>query len=218
MRMISANSTILEDPAMRRILKVVLTTALYLSFFGPMNIARAQSVILPIENIPQETEVWCWAAVAQQIIYSARKIEYFPPPGPSNRPAQCELVARAKNLHPNTCCNQILRFNGINPYCHTTGSLQQIQRLIDYFGGIWSTLAPPTTPQNLYYTLQAGRPIILMIQNSPYSSHVVVLRGISFVNGVWMLHVNDPLQWTNFSQPVPYNQLLYYWASAIVIG
>ena len=192
---------------MRRILQISLVTTLCLSFFGPMKTAHAQTVMLPIENIPQETQVWCWAAVAQQIVYSLR--------GPSGTPAQCSMVALANNAHPNVCCDQFGSYNG-NPACMTTGSLQQIQWLIGHFGGQYSTLAPPANPQVLFNTLQGGRAIILQIQSSPYSGHVVVLRGMSIINGVPVLHINDPLAY--FTQPVPFQRLLGFWASAIVVG
>ena len=39
-------------------------------------------VDIPIQNIHQETPVWCWAAVAQQIILGIR--------GPANTPPQWE--------------------------------------------------------------------------------------------------------------------------------
>ena len=70
-------------------------------------------VDVPISNIPQDTPVWCWAAVAQQIIMAIR--------GPQNTPPQCALVATANGAHPGVCCN------GYNPACVRTGSIPQIQ-------------------------------------------------------------------------------------------
>ena len=203
---------------MRRILVLALTNALCLSFFGSMNVARAQSVMLPIENIPQETQVWCWVAVSQQIVFSLQDKSYSPY-GPSNMPAQCQMVERATGYGPYTCCNDLGRYNG-NPYCHITGYLPWIQQLIVDYGGVWSKLAPPTSAQALFATLNAGRAIILEVRNSPYTnmSHVVVLRGMSYVDGGWVLHINDPMQWTEFSQPMPYQRLIQFWANAIVIG
>ena len=177
-----------------------------LLFSYRMNDAHAQTVMLPIDNIPQETQVWCWAAVAQQIVYSLR--------GPVGTPPQCHMVAVANGATPAVCCNQFGRFNG-NPACLRTGSLQQIQWLIAYFGGQYSVLAPPAHPNVLFETLQQGRAIILQIQSSPYVSHVVVLRGMSIIGGVPVLHINDPLAY--FTQPVPFSNLMGFWASAIVV-
>ena len=168
--------------------------------------AIAQNVILPIENIPQETDVWCWAAVAQQIVLSLN--------GPQRTPPQCGMVAIANNAHPRVCCDQHGRFNG-NPVCRRTGSLQQIQGLIHYFGGRFSSLAPPAHPRVLLDALNKGYAIILQVKSSPWSGHVVVLRGMSVIDGQPVLHINDPLAY--FTQPISFQQLLPYWAGAIVV-
>jgi len=163
-------------------------------------------VNIPIQNIPQETEVWCWAAVAQQIIYSLN--------GPSGTPPQCALVAMANGAPPQACCN------GYNSQCVRTGSISQIQGLIRQFGGRCSSYAAPADPMTLYRTLSSGRPVILQIQTGMNSAHVVVLRGMHFVQGRYgveaMLHINDPL--SHFTQPVPFGQLAPIWMSAIVVN
>lgn len=163
-------------------------------------------VDIPIINIPQETPVWCWVAVAQQIIMATR--------GPNNTPPQCLLVAVANGKQPGFCCG------GYNPACVTTGSIPQIQNLITYFGGRYSTYAPPTDPMTLYRTLGAGRAVIVQLRTGHYSAHVVVIRGMSFVpspGGVQpILHVNDPMDF--FTQPVPFAQIAPIWMSAIVVN
>lgn len=169
--------------------------------------AKAQlppPVDLNIPNIPQQTPVWCWAAVAQQIISASNG---------GTAPPQCALVAVANGAHPGVCCEQG------HPACLTTGSLQQIQTLILHFGGHFSAIAPPAHPMALYQTLASGRAIIMAVQSSPFSGHVVVLRGMTWVQtptGVEaVLHINDPLSY--FTQPVPFSQLLPYWQAAIVV-
>ncbi|UDF37606.1 UNVERIFIED_ORG: hypothetical protein LHJ69_11245 [Shinella sp. XGS7] len=163
-------------------------------------------VDIPIQNIPQETPVWCWVAVAQQIVLATR--------GPQNTPPQCALVAMANNAHPSVCCN------GPNPACVTTGSIPQIQGLIAYFGGRYSTYAPPANPMALYSTLASGRAIILQLRTGQTSAHVVVVRGMSFIStpmGVQpVLHINDPM--AMFTQPVPFAQIAPIWMSAIVVN
>ena len=162
---------------------------------------------LPINNILQETEVWCWAAVAQQIIAHAQGIQ--------NTPAQCALVAIANSAFPRLCC-QI----PTPSQCVVPGSLQQIQFLIGYFGGRYSSLAPPTDPVTLYRVLQSGRPVIMSVQ-SPYTSigHVVVIRGMTWVpvsgRYVPVLHVNDPLSY--FTKPIPFADLARFWRQAIIV-
>lgn len=165
-------------------------------------------VNLSIQNIMQQTQVWCWAAVAQQIILSRQ--------GPANTPPQCALVAMANGTHPSICCS-----GAGNPNCVKTGSLQQIQFLIGKFGGSYSSIQPPANPMVLYNTLASGRPIILQVKTGQSSAHVVVLTGMSFVpNGYGgiepVLHINDPLAFYN--QPIPFSNIIQVWMSAIVVG
>tara|TARA_R100000306_G_C4365115_1_gene137260 strand:- start:97 stop:660 length:564 start_codon:yes stop_codon:yes gene_type:complete len=171
----------------------------------PTQAQTPRPVDLPIQNLPQETQVWCWAAVAQQVIYSIN--------GPRNTPPQCALVAIANGAHPAACCN------GYNPACVRTGSIPQIQQLIAHFGGRYSNYAPPTDPMTLYRTLSNGNPIILQVRTGIISSHVVVLRGMSFMRTRYgvepMLHINDPL--AHFTQPVPYSTIAPIWMDAIVV-
>lgn len=184
---------------------ILLSTVLIL------NITQIQAqplppVDIPILNIPQETHVWCWVAVAQQIIMASR--------GPQNTPRQCALVATANGVDPSFCCQ------GFNPSCVRTGDIGQIQNLIAYFGGRTSVYAPPTDPMTLYRTLAAGRAVIVQLQTGQSSAHVVVIRGMSFMNtpfGVQaVVHVNDPMSF--FTQPIPLAQIYPIWMSSIVVN
>ena len=175
-----------------------------------VGIAQAQippPVDIPIRNIPQQTPLWCWAAVAQQIIEASRGSEQTPP--------QCALVAMANNALPQVCC---AGFG--NPQCIRPGSLHQIQALIAHFGGRYSRVVPPANPMVLYRTLASRQPIILQIRTGIISAHVVVLRGMTFVRTplgiIPMLHINDPL--AHFTQPVPFHQLMGIWMRAIVVS
>jgi hypothetical protein len=162
-------------------------------------------VDIPIQNLLQGTQVWCWAAVAQQLIAAAI--------GPEQTPQQCALVAMAYGAPPETCCS------GYNPACITVGSLQQIQLLISRFGHHGSAIAPPTDPMTLYSTLASGHPIVLQVATGQGASHVVVLRGMSFLQtaqGVLpVLYINDPMAY--FTQPVSFFALQGIWMDAIVI-
>ncbi len=189
-------------------MKHVLEFLLVLAVVVVTTSAKAQvppPVDIPIQNIPQETDVWCWVAVAQQIILASR--------GPSNTPAQCALVATANGATPAACCSEY------NPLCVTTGSIPQIQNLIRHFGGRTSKYAPPTDPMTLYRTLARGHAVIVQLRTGQSSAHVVVVRGMSFFRGPKgvqpVLHVNDPM--AIFTQPVLYAQIAPIWMSAIVI-
>lgn len=179
-------------------------------------VANAQvppPVDLGIQNISQQTQVWCWVAVVEQIAHWRAQT-----PIPQS-PHQCELVSRANNFQQPYCCNpqgnqQLIRA------CHRTGHTSEIIGLLNLTSGGYAALAPPTDPMTLYNTLASGRPIIMQVKTSPYAGHVVVLRGMAWVNtpfGVQpVLLINDPLAF--FTQPVPFQQLLPYWQSAIVVN
>lgn len=159
-------------------------------------------VDLGIRNISQEMDSWCWVAVSEQIISWNN----------GRSPSQCELVAVASRIDPRICCNYPSR-------CNRSGGTDEIMKLIRYYGGRTSSIAPPTDPMTLYRTLRSGRAIILRIRTSPYSRHVVVLRGMKWVNYGYGLepifYVNDPLDY--FTRPVSFEQLIRIWDFAIVI-
>jgi hypothetical protein len=159
-------------------------------------------VDLGIRNIRQETDVWCWAAVAQQVIVKRK----------GRSPPQCALVAMVHGRFPSYCCPHYER-------CAVPGSLAQIQTLIRNFGQRSSSLGPPTDAMTLYRTLRQGHPIILAIRNSPYSGHVVVLTGMTWVDGAAgpeaILHVNDPLE--VIPARLRWRNLVPRWRAAIVV-
>lgn len=167
------------------------------------------SYSLPIQNIVQQTPVWCWVAVAQQVINYVQ--------GSQNTPSQCALVALANNVPTSTCCR---RDGSINRSCVVPGPLTATRDLIQYFSGRPSYIAPPASPQALYETLRSGRPIILSLQPGPGIGHVVVLRGMSFRNTRTgpqaLVFVNDPLLQMN--GPILFTDLMTVWRSAIVVN
>lgn len=170
-------------------------------FQSTPSMAQCAPIDLGIINIPQQTQVWCWAAVSEQIITWIA----------GSSPPQCALVAIANNAPPGYCCSG-------NPQCLVTGHLQQISFLIAQFGGVYSTFAAPAGPSSVYNTLASGRAIIMAVQTSPFVGHVVVLRGMSCAGSHPILHINDPIGWPFFSQPVHFGQIAPYWQSAIVVG
>ena len=207
--------------AMIRVLPVVLMVGCCPPFFCPVDPPRDDNdeptvsitppdpihptaVNIRIANIPQQTDVWCWAAVAQQIIAYSRGLQ--------QTPAQCALVAIANNVIPGYCCM------APTP-CLVTGSLQQIQALIAYFGGRFSTVIRPTDPVTLYRILESGRPVIMATQATPFTGHVIVIRGMEWVptsgGFVPVLHVNDPIK--HFTEAIPFAKLARIWQSAIVV-
>lgn len=194
-------------------MRTVLATIVILSIVLVIEVDRqaiAQGPLPPvdlgIQNIPQQTEVWCWVAVAQQIIQSSR--------GPFQTPPQCALAAMAYGIHPSVYCSGMG-----NPACVRTGSLNQIQYLIGQFGGRFSALAPPTDPMTIYHTLRSGRAIIMAVRSSPFTNHVVVIRGMHWaptpLGAQPVLLINDPIGF--FSQSVPFANIARFWKVAIVV-
>jgi hypothetical protein len=185
----------------------LLSAVLALGLAGAALPAAAEAQPLPppvdlrIRNIMQETDTWCWAAVAQQVI--AKKKGRSPP--------QCALVAMVNGRYPSFCCPRYER-------CAVAGSLRQIQTLIRNFGQRTSTLSQPTDAMSLYRTLRAGRPIILAIRDSVVG-HVVVLTGMTWRAGPKgleaILHINDPLQ--IIPDRLAFRALVPRWEAAIVV-
>lgn len=98
--------------------------------------------------------------------------------------------------------------------------MTQVQALIYAFGGRPSQLAPPTDPMTLYRTLAARKAIILHVRSGVSATHVVVVRGMAFVQtplGVQaMLYINDPMAF--YTQPVPFATILPIWIEALVVN
>lgn len=173
---------------------------------APPAAAQARALPAPVDlgirNIMQDTDVWCWAAVAQQVIVKRK----------GRSPPQCALVAMVHGRYPSFCCPHYER-------CAVAGSLRQIQTLIRNFGQRTTTLSPPTDAMSLYRTLRGGHPIILAIRNSQFTGHVVVLTGMTWVNGAngpeALLHVNDPLR--VIPNRLAFRALVPRWQAAIVV-
>jgi hypothetical protein len=191
-------------PRRAAVFAAIVVVATALGFARP---AAAQGHVPPpvdlgIPNVSQETQVWCWAAVAEQVIRRQR----------GHSPPQCALVAMVHGRFPSFCCPHYER-------CAVAGSLAQIQQLIRNFGHRYSALQGPGDPMNLYRHLQAGRPIILAIRNSMFSGHVVVLTGMTWVateRGLEaVLHINDPIH--SFAPRMYFRDLVPRWAAAIVV-
>ena len=187
---------------MKTLSRRVFATGMAASALMPSAVSsQCAPISLGIPNIPQQTNVWCWAAVAQQIIVWRT----------GNSPPQCALVAIANGAHPQFCCTG-------NPQCVVTGHLQQIQFLIARFGGAISQISPPAGPGPVYNALSNGKAIIMAVQQSQFAGHVVVINGMSCFGTDAILHINDPIGAPYFSQPTPFVNVIPYWRSAIVVS
>lgn len=129
------------------------------------------SMTLAVPAIPQQTQVWCWAAVSEMLLRYA------------NAPRmQCEIVGTW--VRTNCCDAQIAQ-----AYClHGAPSLQVIQQTLLGFGNIRTQLTGPMSFEQIKQTIASGRPIIAAYSNS-FSGHVVVIHGYDERGNI---HIIDP--------------------------
>lgn len=143
-------------------------------------------------------------SVAQQIILFKNGLQ--------NTPQQCMLVEMAYQLIPGSCCVSWPRA------CVTVGSLEQIQLLIQMLGNVPTVQAPPTPrAEDVHAALSRNQAVIMHVQSSAYTSHVVIIRGMYWEPAIseYMLIVNDPLSY--FTQPIPFSRIVRYWLRAIIV-
>ncbi|WP_062960895.1 papain-like cysteine protease family protein [Thalassospira xiamenensis] len=188
-----------------------------LLFLG-INQANAQQLPPPIDlgivNIPQQTQVWCWVAVVEQITHWKSQTH------PNTSPHQCQLVSVANGMSQPTCCNSALVMSNpmLADQCIRTGHDPEIMQLLSMVSNNVAGYGMPAHPMVLYNTLASGRPIILKLQNTPFSGHVVVLRGMAWVQTPMgptaVLYINDPLSY--FTQPVPFQNIAHMWSGAFI--
>lgn len=198
-----------------RVLKSVVTFVLLT--FAPS--IQAQQVPPPINlgiiNVKQQTPVWCWLAVVEMIAHWKKKSAISGPPH------QCAMVSKANGFNQPICCASPYSLSpAAKQACYRTGQTQEIMQLLQATGAGAATYNPPAHPMVLYNTLNSGRPIILQVQSTPYSGHVVVLTGMAWQQTPYgvepVLFINDPL--AHFTQPVRFQQLLPMWVAAIVVN
>lgn len=140
-------------------------------------------VSLPVALAPQQTEVWCWAAVIEMV--SA----YY-----GNRTAQCQTLSYWWSVD---CCT----FPG---QCVTPGSNYQIQESFRVLGMSSSYNYGPLTWNQVVTEIDERRPFIVFYQGS-FSGHVVVVYGYDSSSRTLLIH--DPY-FGSFE--VPYGQTLTY--------
>jgi hypothetical protein len=147
------------------------------SFFNP------DPVDLGLDNIEQETQYWCWAALIQQLLYRSSA---------GNPPRQCELVNQAnrdRNTDEVDCC-----LDQEQAVCAArTGNNFEIMSLINRYGGRVLGLPLPQTPEKLYEALIDGKAVIAGVRISETMNHAYLIKGIFWdEEGQAQLLINDP--------------------------
>lgn len=168
-------------------------------------------VALNVPQIAQTTPVWCWLAVAEMAI-RYRNL--------GGGLSQCQMLEVGYTLPSGSCC-------ATPTACMRTGGLQEIQAVIGRFGRRLSVLGPTPSPTEVYSFLRQGHPVIAALQNTPFSGHVVLIRGMRIATvpivtpfgmqtqTIPVLLVNDPM--SHFVSEVSYAAMLGYWSAAIVV-
>lgn len=162
---------------------------------GTTTPAPAGSRVLPIVAIPQQTQLWCWAATSEMIF------RYYGVPV-----TQCQLVSIYLNRQ---CCVA-------DPFCVvSSGTMETIQNGLSQVGGIRSTHVGPLSFAQLAAEISAGRPVMIGYRNS-FSGHVVLVTGYNTANN--FVHILDPFFGTF---DVPYGATFSYggqliWSDSLI--
>ena len=150
---------------------------------------------LAITPVMQQTEVWCWAAVAEMVF------RHYALPNLSQRGYQCGIVAAYYG--PSSPC-WISCFSCVAPI----GTVSQMQVLLNGYGVVANQFAPsrvltsrlilaPLTFEDLANEINKGRPVVAGISPSGFaypnlSEHAVLIVGYVNDSQGRRVLVNDP--------------------------
>lgn len=182
-----------------RILLVALIAAV---FVVPARAQVPPPIDLGVINIPQQTPVWCWAAVVEQVVRWRSG---------GSGPSQCQIVSAANGFPAEHCCGPAVGA----PICLRPGGVQEMQQALFSLVNIRSSVFGPLSWQQLYQFLSLGRPVLVLLHSTPFSGHVVLVRGMFFVPQGPVLIVNDPMAY--FSQPVPIQAFYAFWTGSVLL-
>jgi hypothetical protein len=128
------------------------------------------SRLLSVPYIPQQTQVWCWAATSEMIF------RYY-----GINASQCQLVSVYVGR---ACCVS-------DPFCLVAASsMPTIAQGLGIVGGIRASYVPrPLTFDEVAAEITAGRPVMVGYHGS-FSGHVVLITG--FDRRTSIVHILDP--------------------------
>lgn len=188
---------------MKKLLTLLALFLAVVACVAPVSAAEDEqdppAVSLLIRNRLQQTPVWCWVAVSEQLITYSQ----------GGSPPQCALVAAANGVLPAYCCN------GYNQDCVRTGSMSQVRTLLLAYGNSASDVIPPPSAKTLYRHIASNHPVVLQIRTGVASTHVVVVRGVYYVGGSLHVVINDPM--SIYTQPIEYSRIYPSLVNALVV-
>lgn len=129
----------------------------------------APAVSLNVKMAPQQTEVWCWAAVIEMIS------DYY-----GNTAYQCQTLSWWFNGAD--CCS-------FPSFCAVAGTDHQIQQSLFTLGISSEFQYSPLTWSQVKREIDARRPFIIFYQGS-FIGHVVVVYGYEQTTNSLLIH--DP--------------------------
>ncbi len=145
-------------------------------------------VYLPVPEMPQQCQSWCWAAsIAMVAGYYGKPV------------SECELAGYKSGYGP-SCCS----WGACASQCNQTATPQEISYMLGQLGIHGSLLGSALSEHQLQIELSSGRPVYTMFQGS-FSGHAVVITG--FTGGTPAIyHVVDP--WYG-PQDIPYKSVAW---------
>ena len=160
--------------------------------------SSSSSRVLPVSFVPQQTGVWCWAAVSEMVL------RYY-----GVGVFQCQILS---GWAQTDCCN----FPG---FCLTTASIPVIRQTLAFYGVGSTYAAGPLTFAQVAAEIDARRPIIIAYRGYARTGHVVVLYGYD-ADG--FVYIHDPLYGTfrrvPFGSSFTYNGQLFWSETIFGIG
>jgi hypothetical protein len=162
--------------------------------------ALARQITLPIPEVKQRQDVWCWVAVAEMLV------RYYT--GESRR--QCRLLETGYGLPEDYCCGSEAR-------CRRPGDLSEVAQLIEDISGQETRItgAPPR-PSAVARQLERNRAIVAAIRPPGQQiGHVVVVHGIRSGRDWAELLINGPM--SRVAETIPYRRLRSMWQASIIV-
>ena len=193
--------------------KFLLVILIVISFAASSAMAgiifQPKPVMLEIENVTQEHENWCWAAIVQQLTAG------YGGPAPLS---QCQLVNEAnadQGVMGQDCCQENPEELSEDSLCSRFANQFELVTLINRHGGWVYGVALPNSPEEVREYLEAGQALIVGIKIDQDRYHAYLVRGISWEGEQAMLTINDPAK--SGSQTVPYDQVRPEWIMTQVV-
>jgi len=182
---------------MRRFWTAIVFTAIMLATANA-EAQRPQPVDIDVPLVTQDTDEWCWLAVAEMIMLERT----------DRSELQCEMVERRDGLASGWCCEDLSRC------ARPSTSLNETAQVLAA-AGVRTRPGMAVLPSTLYSLLSAGMPVIAQVRNSEGTTHAVVIRGMYYIGFTAILIVNDPMEIA--PREIPHSILAVGWINSLIV-